>query len=384
MDGGEEGNKRVPVDTVKYRLEQLDDSEEGAKQNVMNMSQQECIKYLEQLNKEITNAWNGEERVRSLKLMIQTAKLLQDPNIPRVFYPSMFILVTEILDNFGDLVYDRIKARAVEEDPKLARVDLSLFGKFKLDLIPNDARETCRNWFFKVAGVRDILPRVYVELAILKSQRFVEEEGISNTLNRIGAAIRGIGDPLATTYARCYLARRGIACSPYYNAHNLISAHDMQLSLFRQIQAPRHQELREADGLSLKDYMHLVQPALQYVLDVVGFSATKDETRKALKTYTEHCNASGIMLQGLLNAYPADHLVANIGGIVQLVKNADLSDCAGAHKLYAGLGAVLVKHAPADDKKLSVLNEVWKDVTKIEDPAEYTEAAEVSQTQACG
>ena len=34
MDGGEESNRRVPVDTVKYRLEQLDDSEKGAQQNV--------------------------------------------------------------------------------------------------------------------------------------------------------------------------------------------------------------------------------------------------------------------------------------------------------------------------------------------------------------
>ena len=83
------------------------------------------------------------------------------------------------------------------------------------------------------------------------------------------------------------------------------------------------------------------------------------------------------MLEGILLAYPAEYLVANIGGIVQLVKNADLSDLPGAHKLYAALGGILVKHAPAEDKKLSVLNEVWKDVTKIEDPAEYTEAAEV-------
>lgn len=104
----------------------------------MNMNQQECVAYLERLNKDIANvssptasgrvavhgetwghgittcacgqAWNGEERVKSLKLMIQTAKLLQDENIPRVFYPSMFILVTEILDNFGELVYGRIRS----------------------------------------------------------------------------------------------------------------------------------------------------------------------------------------------------------------------------------------------------------------------------------
>ena len=67
-----------------------------------------------------------------------------------------------------------------------------------------------------MAGVRDLLPRIYVELAILKSQRFVEDNGITVTLDRIAAAIRGIGDPLAATYARCYLARRGVTCAPTY------------------------------------------------------------------------------------------------------------------------------------------------------------------------
>ena len=51
-------------------------------------------------------------------------------------------------------------------------------------------------------------------------------------------------------------------------------------------QAPRHTEFREAEGLSIQDFMHLVQPALQYVLDVVGSKASKDTTRKVLETYT--------------------------------------------------------------------------------------------------
>ncbi len=94
---------------VKHRLEQLDDFE--SIHQMLDLTQQEYVSRIEQLNNELVQAWNSDQRVKSLKIAIQCSKLLADTNVMQ-FYPSQFVLITEILDVFGKLVYERLISKA--------------------------------------------------------------------------------------------------------------------------------------------------------------------------------------------------------------------------------------------------------------------------------
>lgn len=123
------------VDKVRTRLEQLDDFEEGAVRQMSDLSQQQYTTKIEQVNIELVQAWHSDQRVKALKIAIQVllficfellaiflnnfndiklfqyAKLLVDTSVMAV-YPCKFILITDILDIFGKLVYDRLKVKA--------------------------------------------------------------------------------------------------------------------------------------------------------------------------------------------------------------------------------------------------------------------------------
>jgi hypothetical protein len=81
-------------------------------------------------------AWAADERVYALKLAIKCAQLLGETL--GASYPAIFCLATDVLATFGDLVYARIRRKQETED---------------------DAKETCRNWFYKTACIRELLPR---------------------------------------------------------------------------------------------------------------------------------------------------------------------------------------------------------------------------------
>ena len=58
-------------DKVKHRLEQLDDLEEGSVKETLNLSQQDYIKKIDDLNRALMGAWDNDQRVKALKIAIQ-------------------------------------------------------------------------------------------------------------------------------------------------------------------------------------------------------------------------------------------------------------------------------------------------------------------------
>uniref|UniRef100_A0A8C3HBI9 VPS35 endosomal protein-sorting factor-like n=1 Tax=Chrysemys picta bellii TaxID=8478 RepID=A0A8C3HBI9_CHRPI len=192
---------------VRTRLEELDDLEEGSQKELLNLTQQDYMNRIEDLNQSLKDAWASDQKVKALKIVIQCSKLLSDTTVIQ-FYPSKFVLITDILDTFGKLVYERILSMCLDNRG-------SLPDNFTPESVNDTAKETCLNWFFKIASIRELIPRFYVEAAILKCNKFLSKTGISECLPRLTAMIRGIGDPLVAVYARAYLCRVGMEVAPH-------------------------------------------------------------------------------------------------------------------------------------------------------------------------
>lgn len=58
-----------------------------------------------------------------------------------------------------------------------------------------------------MASIRELLPRLYMEMTLLKCYVFINKDEIKPAIARLTKMIRGIGNPLVAVYLRLYLCR---------------------------------------------------------------------------------------------------------------------------------------------------------------------------------
>uniref|UniRef100_A0A8C5U6R4 VPS35 endosomal protein-sorting factor-like n=1 Tax=Malurus cyaneus samueli TaxID=2593467 RepID=A0A8C5U6R4_9PASS len=278
---------------------------QGSQKELLNLTQQDYMNRIEELNQSLKDAWSSDQKVKALKIVIQCSKLLSDTTVIQ-FYPSKFVLITDILDTFGKLVYERILSMCMDNR-------VSLPDNFSPESVNDTAKETCLNWFFKIASIRELIPRFYVEAAILKCNKFLSKTGISECLPRLTSMIRGIGDPLVAVYARAYLCR-----------------------------------------VLLTEMM-------------------------------ERCKKLGnnaLLLNSIMSAFRADFIAARSMDFIAMIKECDESGFP-KHLLFRSLGLNLALADPPENDRLQILNEAWKVITKLKNPQDYINCAEVWVEYTC-
>uniref|UniRef100_A0A3B4TWB0 VPS35 endosomal protein-sorting factor-like n=1 Tax=Seriola dumerili TaxID=41447 RepID=A0A3B4TWB0_SERDU len=350
---------------VRTRLEELDDLEEGSQRELLNLSQQDYANRIEELNQSLKEAWASDQKVKALKIVIQCSKLLSDTSVIQ-FYPSKFVLITDILDTFGRLVYDRIWTMCSDPRP--------LPDSFTVEDVNDTAKETCLNWFFKIASIRELLPRLYVEAAILKCNRFLNKSGIQETLPRLTAMIRGIGDPLVAAYARAYLCRVGMEVAPHLKDSLNCNFFDL-LGTFRQIGGESVQNQLVVQRVEAPEYLTLYSPAISWILQCIAYRAPEP----LLTEMMERCKKLGnnaLLLNSVMRAFRPEFVAARATDFIGMIKDCDEAGFP-KHLLFGSLGRSLACADPPESERLTILNEAWKVITKVRSPQDYINCAEI-------
>uniref|UniRef100_H9G5I8 VPS35 endosomal protein-sorting factor-like n=1 Tax=Anolis carolinensis TaxID=28377 RepID=H9G5I8_ANOCA len=337
---------------------------QGSQKELLNLTQQDYTHRIEELNQSLKDAWASDQKVKALKIVIQCSKLLSDTTVIQ-FYPSKFVLITDILDTFG----------------KYVTFSSSFFPEnFTPESVNDTAKETCLNWFFKIASIRELIPRFYVEAAILKCNKFLSKTGILECLPRLTSMIRGIGDPLVAVYARAYLCRVGMEVAPHLKESLNKNFFDFLLT-FKQIHGDTVQNQLVVQCVEMPLYLTLYSPAIDWILQCISYRAAE-----VLLTETmERCKKLGnnaLLLNSVMSAFRAEFIAARSMDFIGMIKECDESGFP-KHLLFRSLGQNLALADPPEGDRLQILNEAWKVITKLKSPQDYINCAEIWVEYTC-
>uniref|UniRef100_A0A670YJE1 VPS35 endosomal protein-sorting factor-like n=1 Tax=Pseudonaja textilis TaxID=8673 RepID=A0A670YJE1_PSETE len=344
---------------VRTRLEELDDLEEGSQKELLNLTQQDYTNRIEELNQSLKDAWASDQKVKALKIVIQCSKLLSDTTVIQ-FYPSKFVLITDILDTFGKLVFERIFSMCADHCTPLP-------DNFTTESVNDIAKETCLNWFFKIASIRELIPRL----------------GISECLPRLTSMIRGIGDPLVAVYARAYLSMPcfGFTVNPSFFSHHLDFLVTICFGCSPQVHGDTVQNQLVAQGVEIPSYLTLYSPAIDWILQCIAYRAAET----LLTEMMERCRKLGnnaLLLNSVMSAFRAEFIAARAMDFIGMIKECDESGFP-KHLLFCSLGQNLALADPPESDRLQILNEAWKVITKLKNPQDYINCAEIWMEYTC-
>ena len=289
------------------------------------------------------------------------------------FYPSKFVLISEILDTFGKLVYNRIREKAIEGE--IVNKPRALSEELKPEDVTATARETCKNWFHKIASIRELLPRLYVEMAIIHCYKFLYRDPFLPIFTRINRQLRGIGDPLVATFARAYLARKGFEAKPSLKQYLVVGFCDHLEVQQQLLNSKKLTSILSSNAIDHATYLDLYSPAIDWLLQCIAHGC-KDQgpLLEILAKYKQNKDALTLHLI-ISNFHPEmiAQLAVEITALVQTSNDAGFSK----NKLYSALGVHLVLTPPRKEHQLPLLNEVWKYISALQDVQEYINLAEI-------
>lgn len=324
-----------PVPQTFSRLELLEKDNKKKLNEVSYLSHKEFNNHILLLTKEMEQAWNQNDRVKTLKLAIQSTKMLRDVQT-QTFYPAVFMTITEMLDAFGQLVYSRLISIAFDGRSEV--------GDFDSSQVNENSKETALNWLLKISCIRELQPRLYVEMSLIKNYKFLWDDEHSKVLVRIAQQIRGIGSPVMACYAGMYLTKQVIALG--------IGDRTFLLSLV--------EDLCHCLVGILPEHYELCIPALTWIFYCTALSSSKEQLFKLIERLMPLFEYRGDLLRIIIEEYPVNDVLGNVDYFLSLLGN--MKNASDRMEIAGGLAKIYLR-APIDDNALKIINKLWMEIS---------------------
>ena len=292
FDFSDDLKKSYQIEKGRSRLDELDQN----KNDFDVVTSGQFVSKMEVIKREMMQKWEREDKVGTLKIIIQCTKMLNDVFTPK-FYTHKFLLIADILDNFARLVYERILKLSFGSNKLID------FSNINPTIGTQAAKDVCANWIYKCCCIRELLPRIYIDISFLGIFKFImTDQELEQKILTISKMIRGISHPLIAFYVSMYLTKITLQLFPKSKQFMYILLTNLsKFKLDDQII-----KTLNYDNITIDELKKVLDPCVEWVCYCICKNMSGKDFKNLMKVYD--LSKDYFILKGIIIHSPAKYI----------------------------------------------------------------------------
>ncbi|CAI5443177.1 unnamed protein product [Caenorhabditis angaria] len=348
--------------STRARIKEIMNNLDNAGNNPQNL-----VKPVRKLSQEFTNLreelnrlWGIGDRVESLNKVVNVTEILQTIPSDSEEFAYYWLQAIDILDIFGSLVYERLLEKTNEMRRIARQNELGNGEYFHSDQIPQKIKEMTTNWFLKVSELNDMIPRFYVESAIIKCLKFLDTSKVRINLERLASMCSRFPSDQSSMFARVYISRIAMHIDPTDRSPHWRLLHDW-------LQAPRDilsQGIPKNFGKILIQKQNLVIQSISWIVQCISFGAHTIDDLAPLWAYCRREPIDEkiyILVIGCIQGMPSKYLAIHSRQILEMVFSLE-----DDYEIpLTILGKRYCEYPPSEEEREKIKRSVWLRIANI-------------------
>lgn len=292
FDFSDDLKNQYNIEKGRSRMDEL----ESSKQDFDVVTSGQFVEKMDVIKREMITKWDKEDKVGTLKIIIQCTKMLNDVFTPK-FYTHKFLLISDILDNFAKLVYERVLKLSFGTKN---HVD---FSKINPTVGTQTAKDVVSNWIYKCICIRELLPRIYIDISFLGIFKFImNNKELEKKILTIAQMISGISHPLVAFYVGMYLTKVVLQLFPkskqfMYVLLRILSKFELDADMIKRL---------NYENITIQELRKVLDPCIEWVVYCSCKNMSGKDFKNLMKVYDDTKNY--FILKGIIIHAPVKFL----------------------------------------------------------------------------
>lgn len=290
---------------------------------------------LEKLHKE-SQHWE------MIELISDACQLLINTKSPQ-FYPAQFMMVLELVEAFGNMVYNRIATHSHAKSDFLTEKD----GTRELLSL---------NWSMILCRTAKLLPRLLLQIAFLRCLKFHPFKTVEQSIEQIIEAIPGLGTASSGIYVRAYMVYTIFKYFPETSCDVILPLFTSYVQSLLHLKESGFRRQFSIIDYTFPRYIETHRPALGFLLSVMVSVGDTNYLKNALDEFNDLGQPSSFVLSCLLDELPSRFVAKIYPVLLILIDKSDdvVPHFNLIHKLISSLCQATLAEGIID-----LMNNIW-------------------------